>query len=170
MRKLLILLLFITSAQAEVLKLSQGQVEFKAKAKPALISIDGKSNLLSGTLTGEDNIFDGNFDLELTSLDTGIELRDDHLKNKYLEIEKFPNAKLSFTKTRIEKNKEINFEAKLNLHGQEKMVQGIATLNDDNRLEAEFKINLSDFGIDIPSFKGITVAKEVKIKVNGKVE
>jgi len=171
MKKIYIVTLFlITNAHAATLTLSQGKVEFKAKGKPALISIDGRSTLVSGTLKGEKNQFDGEFDLELASLDTGIELRDDHLKNKYLEVEKFPKAKLTFQNIKIEKNNEVNFKAKLTLHGHEKDVSGTALLNDENMLNADFKINLADFGIEIPSFQGITVAKEVRIMVQGTVK
>lgn len=171
MKKILIMtLLIITNVQAAILTLSQGNIEFKAKGKPALISIDGTSTLLNGTLKSHNDQFDGEFDLELTSLNTGVELRDDHLKNKYLEVEKFPKAKLTFKNIRIERNSETNFKANLMLHGQENEVNGTALLSDQNKLMAEFTINLVDFGIEIPSFQGITVAKEVKIKVNGIVE
>lgn len=171
MKKILITtILLIANAQGAILTLSQGNIEFNAKGKPALISIDGTSELLNGILKSHNNQFDGEFDLELTSLNTGIELRDDHLKNKYLEVEKFPKAKLTFKNIKIERNSETNFKANLMLHGQENEVNGIALLSDQNELMAEFTINLADFGIEIPSFQGITVAKEVKIKVNGIVE
>ncbi|MBH46881.1 MAG: hypothetical protein CME71_01780 [Halobacteriovorax sp.] len=171
MKKLISIILFYSlTSNANVFVVDQGDIEFKAKGKPALISINGKSDHLTGKLTETDNGFSGEFDLDLNHLSTGIELRDEHLKKTYLKVDQYPQAKLQFSNLKVLKNQEIDFVASLTLHGQTKEINGNAIVSDKNTINAEFIINLADFSIDIPSFKGITVAKDVKIEVNASLK
>ena len=58
----------------------------------------------------------------------------------------------------------------LKLHNTEKEVSGtvIVKSQSDNKVNvsAELSLKLSDFNIEIPSYKGITVAEKVKIKIS----
>ena len=112
----------------------------------------------------------------------GIGLRDRHMKNKYLEIEKFPEAK--FTPTQVpwtdpsvaatQSLKAAPFIGKLTLHGVEHSVQGTmnstAGANGKVDCEFDFQIKLTDYKIDIPSFAEITVAETVDVKVKSEAE
>jgi polyisoprenoid-binding protein YceI len=56
----------------------------------------------------------------------------------------------------------------LKLHGVEKPVSGTFDLSGSGaspKLAAKFAIKLSDFGIGIPSFAGVTMADEVAVTV-----
>jgi polyisoprenoid-binding protein YceI len=159
-----------------VYKLSadQGQITFLAKGKPALISIKGEGAGASAQLLEKDSMLNGVVSFQLDTLKTGIELRDDHLKNKYLEVEKFPTATLTFSNFKIpdDLTSEIPFNGILNLHGIDQPIQGLVTINKESKqqkLKADFKIKLSQFKIEIPSFKGITVAEDVQIKIEAPI-
>ena len=55
-------------------------------------SFDAKTTALSGSLTAPagGSAFDGTLAVDLRTLDTGITLRNDHLREKYLEVDKGP--------------------------------------------------------------------------------
>lgn len=101
-----------------------------------------------------------NIVVDMKSLSTGLDLRDDHAKNKYMEVGKYPEAVL------IEATGENGKgTGKLRFHGKENPVSGTYTVQGGKVLNAEFKIKLSDYGISDISYKGIGVEDEVKIEV-----
>ena len=149
----------------------KGQVTFTAKGRPALISIRGEGAGVEGMLTENKEIISGEVSFQLKSLHTGIELRDEHMKNKFLEIEKYPIAifKINDMKIPEQANKPFKFTGTMTLHGVQQPIEGEASLRtaeSTNRLTAEFKIQLTKFQIIIPSFQGITVAENVQVNVD----
>ena len=50
------------------------------------------------------------------------------------------------------------------MHGKEVPVKGTFSLNDKKVADAEFKIKLSDYNIEIPDYLGVKVAELVTIK------
>src|SRR5262245_17940595 len=77
---------------------SKGTVEFEAIGRPSALKIHGKGEAPKGKLTVKDSQVSGQVSFRLDSLQTGIALRDKHMKEKYLESEKFPEATLQITK------------------------------------------------------------------------
>lgn len=150
----------------------KGRVQFVAKGRPALISIKGEGNGAAGSLNELNGSIAGAVQFQLDSLKTGIELRDSHLKMKYLEVEKFPIATVRIQEFRIPAKaaESGKFVGVLSLHGVERRIEGDATVGGETSfVSASFKIRLSDFNIEIPSFQGITVAEEVQINVEASV-
>lgn len=150
-----------------------GGVEFLAIGKPSFIKIHGKGSAATGKLNVEGEKVSGQFEFELNSLATGIETRDDHMKNKYLEVGKFPKAALdlksasplagwSLKKPAV---KDAEFNGTLTLHGVSKPVTGKFQVSDTGGVSVDFKVKLTDYGVAIPQFAGITVADEVEITV-----
>lgn len=153
----------------------KGQVTFLAKGKPALILIKGEGEGISSTLMESNGSLKGEIHFNLASLKTGIELRDKHLKDKYLEVEKYPVARLTIEELKLPNNLSDPFEFNLplQLHGITKNISGNIQLEGEGypqKLVADFKIKLSLFQIDIPSFKGLTVAEDVQINVTVPIE
>lgn len=149
---------------------SKGRVSFLAKGKPALISINGIGEGVSGDLNEEKSgHLSGDISFDLKQLKTGIDLRDQHMQNKYLEVDKYPKALLKIVNLELPKSGvKFVFEGILSLHGVAQTVKGEATFKTDGAVKsilAEFPIKLSQFKIDIPSFKGITVAEDVLVKI-----
>ncbi|MCB0393306.1 MAG: YceI family protein [Bdellovibrionales bacterium] len=146
-----------------------GEVVFNAKGKPALITIKGEGKGPEGQLTENEGMVSGELLFELDSLKTGIDLRDEHMKKKYLEVEKFPKAKLTLNNFKYdESGKSTPFKGTLELHGVSKEVEGVVRVSgkkEKRNVEAKFPIRLSLFNIDIPSFQGITVAEDVTVQI-----
>lgn len=113
----------------------------------------------SAALTGN-KVSAKNIIVDMKSMTTGLDLRDDHAKNKYMEVSKYPEAVL------IEASGENGKgTGKLKFHGKENPVSGTYTIQGGKILNAQFKIKMSDYGISDISYKGIGVEDEVKIEV-----
>jgi len=154
----------------------QGTVEFKAVGRPSALKIIGKGTGAAGEVKLAGTTVSGVFSFDLNTLDTGIKLRNEHMKAKYLETEKFPATILKISDLVLPEGlraesaevTEMPFSGVLLLHGVEKIVQGLASVKRGGKtvgIEARFKIKVSDYSIAVPSFAGITVADEVDVIV-----
>lgn len=151
------------AAQYEVSP-SESQISFKARGNPSFISISGQAPAAKGSLTEMDNAFSGEVLIDTHKITTGIDLRDSHFKDNYLEVAKFPMAKVTFSNVQLQES-ESDFVADLTLHGVTKKISGKAQREND-RVKANFTVDLNDFAIKIPSYQGITVAQDVVINVD----
>lgn len=150
-----------------------GSVEFLAIGKPSFIKIRGAGSAASGAVTVDGDKATGKFAFDMGTLDTGIEKRNEHMKEKYLETPKFPKSELEIASTSALKGwsktnpkiSDADFNGNLTLHGVTKPVTGKFSVTDSRASEVHFKVKLSDYAITIPSFSGITVADEVEITV-----
>ena len=151
-----------------------GMVEFEAIGRPSMLKIKGAGEGATSNLQFENNMLTGDIRFSLKSLKTGIELRDEHLLNKYLQVGQFAEAKLTFNQFNLPKGFSLvnptatnqAFKAILNLHNIQKEVSGFYSITSANLgSNASFEIRLSDFNIEIPSYLGVKVADIVKIKV-----
>ncbi len=122
----------------------------------------GTMKVISGSVSLQDGKFKGkDIVVDLNSLSTGMELRDDHAKNKYLEVKKYPTAVLLEAVGANGVGK-----ARIKVKDKESLVSGTYKVSSSGKnLKAEFKIKLSSFGIAEINFKGIGVEDEVRIEV-----
>lgn len=170
MKKILITLLLPLNLFAATYNINKAQVEFEAKGFPTFITIKGKTQKLEGSLIldKETKKTSGSFKVPLTTIKTGMDLRDDHMINKYLEAKKFPHATLTLMPFTLEEEGEI--KGTLELHGVKKDVsvtyERTQLKEKTISFNTNFDLSLTDFQIAIPSFQGITVAKEVSVAVN----
>ncbi|MEZ4749902.1 MAG: YceI family protein [Bdellovibrionota bacterium] len=159
------------------LKTTQNSVEFLAIGQPSALKIRGKleKNKLSGSCALEKTVFSCTGKIPLDALDTGISLRNEHMKEKYLETGKFPESTLvvdpiPLTNTDSQNNFEQkgDFKGKLTLHGVTRSESGTYELRKkEGKLYTalSFEIELDPYGIEIPSYLGIKVSKKVEVKV-----
>lgn len=164
-------------AHAAIYKFSsdKGTVDFLAKGHPALISIEGKGQGVNGTLTETAGKLSGDLAFDLNTLDTGIDLRTEHMKKKYLQTDKYPKAVLTFKDLSLptDLSQSFPFQASIKIHNQTHAITGTAKLDhlDGNQyaLHAQFPLKISDYGIGVPSFHGITVSEDVNVKVDSQI-
>ncbi len=156
----------------------KGAIAFHAVGKPSAIKINGTGEGAKGELTlSEDKKLSGVLTLNLKSLSSGIDLRDKHMKEKYLLVEKYPDTQLTVKDLAITPEvaalgqaaeQDLPFIGKLKLKGVEKDVSGtihIKKTASSLEVNARFSLKLDDFEIDIPKYLGITVASDVSIEV-----
>ncbi len=153
------------SAQAK-LSAAGGSVQFTAMG-PAGLTINGKSSDVSATDDGN-NV---TVTIPLAKLDTGIGLRNSHMRDKYLETGKYPNAVLSVPKSAVGFPNAAtgNAQGTLSLHGQQKPVSfhyAVKKEGADYVVSGTVKVNMTEFGIAQPSFAGAKVNPDVDVAVS----
>jgi polyisoprenoid-binding protein YceI len=123
-------------------------------------NFQAKTNSVTGSakVTG-DSVTATNIKVPMNSLKTGIELRDKHMKEKYIETAKFPDAELIEATGKGGKGR-----GKLKFHGVEKEVTGTYKIV-GKEMEAEFPIKLSEFGITGIKYMGVGVKDDVKVTI-----
>jgi len=163
--KALVAIMFILSSNvsiADTLTIKSGSVEWQAIGNPGLIKIDGEGGKPTGIITSANGKVSGTFECAMADFDTGIAMRTEHMRDKYLEVKKFPKAVLKLDPTAA--TGDVNWTGQLTIKGVTKPVKGTATITAAS-VNATFVVNLEDYPIGIPSFLGVTTAKDVTVKV-----
>lgn len=170
---------FISNAYAENWKISNCLITFKTRGSPVLVSIEGKSEVAcSGDwIVDGSNSTKSKVSMDLTKLDTGIALRNKHLRDNYLNVTKFPTAVMTEIEAKdidglIKKGvaSKSTFKGMLELHGSKKPIQGTYEVKDGNQYTGNFEIDLPDFAVERPSFMGVKVVDKVFITFKFKAE
>ncbi len=151
---------------------NSGAVNFLAVGKPSMLKIHGTAKGPVADLSLAGAQLKGSITFELDKLDTGIDLRTHHMKEKYLQVKDYPQAKLTLVDAPVDSafaNNLTNggdnkFQGSLALHGKVHDISGTFTAKDGLVL-AKFPLTLSDYAIDVPKYLGITVAKTVDVDV-----
>ena len=148
-------------------------VKFLAVGNPSAIRIQGVAKALeTEKTTWKNGKLTGVYHVPMNQLETGISMRDRHMKEKYLETEKYPKADLLISEC-APREGDTTCEGSLTLHGVTKIVPmtvkwtKLSETKEAKTWKANtaFGIKLSDFGIAIPKFANITVAEDVKVEV-----
>jgi YceI-like domain len=111
----------------------------------------------------------GELRVDLATLKTGIDLRDRHMREKYLEVMKGTEyAQAVLTGIEVDKLQgKTEFRATLRLHGVEKAVSGTADVRLSDRVvrvTAEFPVSRKEFQIESPRYLGVGVSDRVAVK------
>jgi polyisoprenoid-binding protein YceI len=111
--------------------------------------------------------------MDLSTIDTGIALRNQHLRENYLEVAKgegYDSAILSDIRFHEADGAgfagKTAFTAALLLHGVTKAIAGTAEISHqgaDRRVKAIFPLELTDFGITPPMYLGVGVASRLRV-------
>ncbi len=152
---ILCLLVMSLRVEAQSFITDKGNVVFTSTAP--LLEFNGISNHLNGLIDFSENTVD--FYLDLNTLDTGINLRNRHMRESYLETAKFPFVE--FTGRIINQINLDLFESQVvdvagvfNLHGVKKEinVRGTITPAQDGTvsMNARWEILLADYNIERP--------------------
>ena len=136
---------------------------FEARTK-ALSGDVGPAPQQAGTLGGA-------LLVKLDTLETGIGLRDHHLRDNYLEVGKGAGYDVATLENiQLEKTDgKSAFKGTLMLHGQKRQVSGMSTIHRHGdgtiRVDAEFPLKVSEFSIPKPTYLGVGVRDEIQVKV-----
>lgn len=151
-------------------KVKSGKVSWTAVGNPGFLKIDGKGGVPTGSAKLAGGVLTGSFEVQLKAYKTGIDLRDTHMKEKYLEVDKYPRAVLDVIVDGYVEGKEITWKGILELKGVKKPAAGTVNVV-GKTVKASFKVNLEDYpSIGVPSYLGVTVAKEVDVAVEMELE
>jgi polyisoprenoid-binding protein YceI len=137
--------------------------------------IDGYVILPGDSLTSGGN-YDSSeayFEVDLGSLDTGIGLRNRHMREEYLETDKYPYA--HFKGKIIQAAKEEGSDSKVTLagnffiHGVERPVTisgSVIPINDSYHVLCNFAVKLSDYNIKIPTLMFLKISEVIELQLD----
>ena len=140
-------------------------------------SFQAKTTALNGKLSAPAgaSALEGTVTLDLRTIDTGISLRNDHLREKYLEVDKgagYDTATLSQIELKgvapDGPGGKGTFTGLLTLHGTMKSVSGPAGIRPRGpgaSVKASFPLKLSDYNIPEPRYLGVGVKDTVQVEV-----
>ncbi|MGZ6124784.1 MAG: YceI family protein [Myxococcales bacterium] len=145
---------------SSVIVLARGPAGLRIEGRGSEVSLEEDGSALT-------------FKVPLAPLETGIGLRDLHLR-QMLEAEKYPAATLRISRSslifpRENEPAEGTADGDLTLHGQSRpvKVQYRAELGADGitKVRGSLQLDVRDFDIKTPSYLGVTVAPKVEVKV-----
>ncbi len=177
-----------------------GRDTFRFESEAPLETIVGTTNHIRGKIVLNPNNIAENlkasFEINLATIQTGIKERDGHLRDQYLETDKYPKAVLTIQKiTKVEKvdrskpeklensqSAYVTAQGLLKLHGVEKSMtfkkvkityfEGSKELEagfmygDILKIDGNFKLKLSDFNIKRPQFLLLKLNEELDVKIS----
>jgi polyisoprenoid-binding protein YceI len=141
---------------------SGGEVSFTAIG-PGGLKIVGNTSQISVKEDGTNAVVS----VPLGGLSTGIALRDKHMKEKYLETDKYPNAELTVARSAV-KEGSGSAQGTMKIHGQSKPVTfsyNAKKSGSGYAVDGTVRVNIKDFGIEVPSYLGVTVKPDVEVAV-----
>ena len=171
----------------------RGRDVFTFDSKAPLEKIVGTTNKITGHIQANPkDITKGlkaSFALDLASLKTGIDKRDEHMRDNFLETAKYPKAMLTIDKvTKASDNMlmdgktlTVDAEGTLSLHGVKNAVQLkdiTITYFDESEatkgkmpgdlliINGGFSLNLPDYNIEVPQFIFLKLAETIKVSVD----
>jgi polyisoprenoid-binding protein YceI len=137
--------------------------------------IDGYVLLDGARLGPESGGDDTEFYLEvdLASLDTGIGLRNRHMRDNYLEVGKFPFATFAGHIVRTEPTSSGDFRVTasggLTIHGvtrPRELTCRVTPADGAYRAVCDFEVLLTDHQIEIPKIMFLKLANEIRLELN----
>jgi polyisoprenoid-binding protein YceI len=133
-------------------------------------NIDGYLYWEGDSLTHNSELY---FEVDLNTLDTGIGLRNRHMRDNYLETEKYPRtwfrAEIVAVDSVSENEMRLRAKGTMFIHGVEREKEIEGTLNrQDGRLQiqAQFEVKLSDYNIKIPSIMFYKIDEVMALEVS----
>jgi polyisoprenoid-binding protein YceI len=161
---------------------SQSRVQFVSDAP--LEKITGVGHALKGDIEldpGAIAATSGKVELDVASIRTNIDLRDEHLRGPdWLDAKKFPTIKFEIKKVEGASSLtpdaavEVKVHGKLTMHGVTRDETATATVrwqqNEGIRLQAQFKVNLTHYKISVPALVRLKVSDEIGLNVMLKIK
>jgi polyisoprenoid-binding protein YceI len=168
----------IQAADPASWRVGQGDVRIAVPLRPGG-AFEAKTASLAGVVTlvsTQPVALSGELSVDLATIDTGIALRNQHLRENYLEVSKgagFDKAVLSEIRLGEANGEGFEgtspFSGTLRLHGVSRTVTGTAEIRREAalvRVTATFPLALTDFGIQPPQYMGVGVANRLMVKVS----
>jgi polyisoprenoid-binding protein YceI len=141
-------------------------------------SFEAKTMALEGSVTrnaSDPGAFEGTLAVNLRTLDTGIGLRNEHLRTSYLEVDNGPAFEMATLSGIDVQGLNLDapegrgsFTGSLTLHGLTRTVAGSVDVRRNGaglRVKATFPVQLPDYQIRKPRHLGVGVKDTVHVEV-----
>lgn len=113
------------------------------------------------------------FEVDLNSLDTGIGLRNRHMRENYLHTDQFPFTHFTGKLTTAEMVKEgeyaVTAEGTMFIHGIEKQITVNGTIlevENGYRIQVKFIASLTDYNIEVPQLMFFKIDENMQLELD----
>lgn len=113
------------------------------------------------------------FEVDLNSLDTGIGLRNRHMRENYLETDQYPTTHFKGSLVKFEETSpgifKVLAQGKMFIHGKERLKSVEAIIEQKEQLlhiTANFEVKLTDYGITVPSIMFYKIDETMDLKLD----
>jgi hypothetical protein len=119
---------------------------------------------------------EGSFSVDLRTLDTGIGLRNTHLRDNYLEVSRGPTYDTAVLDAVVldapaptrGRSATLGFRGVLSVHGNAKPIAGTAEVShrgDTLEVRVKFPLRIDVYEIARPTYLGVGVANQIDVEV-----
>ena len=113
------------------------------------------------------------FEVELNDLDTGIGMRNRHMREIYLETDKFPYAHFTGEIVSVDTAANGAFtiatSGRFFIHGKEQPVTILGLVSpegDHYRVQSKFEVKLPDYGIKVPTLMFLKISETIELELD----
>lgn len=157
-------------------KSQKNLVKFTSDAR--IESFDGTTDKIDGYMVWDgDDILSKNqlyFEVDLRTLDTGIGLRNRHMREEYLETDKYPMTSFKGKIIKADKASDgklnVVAEGNMSIHGVTKPITIKGTLTPSQaggyRVQSSFEVKLPDYNIPIPQLMFLKISEVMKLNLD----
>jgi polyisoprenoid-binding protein YceI len=161
-----------STVSAQSFVTDKGKVEFISKA--SLETFTGTSSSLKGLVDLDNRKID--FYIDLNTLRTGISLRDEHMRETYLETKKYPFAEFTGTLSGFNPARKdtqtVVVVGDFTIHGVKKArtIPGRLFVGPNHvYVEAAWSVKLSDHNIEIPKVLFLKLADQQEVRIQAQL-
>jgi len=146
------------------------------------LTVGGRFEAKTAAVTGDVSVpegareIDGAFSVDLRTLDTGIGLRNTHLRDNYLEVSRGPTYEtavlnavaLDAPAPSRGRSATLGFKGMLSVHGNARPVAGTAEVNhkgDSLEVKVKFPLRIDVYEIARPTYLGVGVTNQIDVEV-----
>jgi polyisoprenoid-binding protein YceI len=153
-------------------KKQTNSVKFVSKA--TMESFEGNTEKIDGYIVLQDapNLYQAElyFEVDLNSVDTGIGLRNRHMREEYLYTDKYPltsfKGKITNVKKITDTQYDVTVTGEMDLHGVKKtrMINGTIDFTSKGiNINTEFIVKLTDHNIEVPSLMFMRINEDIQL-------
>lgn len=171
---LLLVALPLSAKEYQVDKSQKNIVKFISDAP--IESFEGTTNSIDGYIFNKEDELKNSklyFEVDLNTLETGIGLRNRHMRENYLETAKYPLASYTGnivkTKKLDDNHYEVTAKGKFKVHGVENDMTidaDVYIYDDVLHLKSQFVVALTDHKIDVPSIMFVKIDENMDVRVD----
>ena len=162
------------TSMAQIYKSKHGHVQFFSKS--TLENFTGRSNYLVGQINLADSTVQ--FYVDLTTISTGVKLRDEHMREEYLQTDKYPFAQFSgkivspFNPASTD-TQQVTVKGKFKVHGVTRQisVKGSMVVTPQKLfVKAAWPVMLKDYKIKIPEVLFMKVSEKQAVSIKATLD
>ena len=166
----------LDAAELHVDRAKSNLVKFTSDAKIETFEgitsdIDGYLYWEGDSLTEKSEMY---FEVDLNTVDTGIGLRNRHMRENYLETDQYPythfKGRIISSVPASDTTWSVKAKGTIFIHGVEKPLEVDGTINrtedHEYRIRTQFIVKLSDFNIEIPSLMFLKIDENMHLMLD----